>query len=97
MYGTIATMSIDPANVNALAALLKEWDETEDAGNIGYVGGFMLQTDADSSVVKMMAVFESEEKFRSNAARPEQDAWYQQVRALLNSDPIWEDGKVIAT
>ena len=97
MYGTIATLSIKPENAHALGTLLKEWNAGEGARDIGYVGGFMLQTDADSSVIKMMAVFESEERFRANAARPEQDTWYQKVRALLNSDPIWEDGQVIAT
>ncbi|MDG0867996.1 hypothetical protein [Candidatus Lucifugimonas marina] len=97
MYGTIATLSIDPANVEKLGAMLKEWNEKEDADAIGFVGGYMLQTDADASVVKMMAVFENVEKYRANAARPEQDAWYQQLRALLHDDPKWEDGQVIAT
>jgi quinol monooxygenase YgiN len=97
MYGTIATLSIDPKNAHPLGDLLKKWNESEDAAEIGYVGGFMLQTDADSSIIKMMAVFEDEKKYRANAERPEQDAWYQQFRALLLADPIWDDGKVIAT
>lgn len=97
MYGTIATLSIDPANLEKLGAMLKEWNEKEDTDAIGFVGGYLLQTDADKSVVKMMAVFENEDKFRANAERPEQDAWYQELRVLLNSDPTWEDGQVTAT
>ncbi len=97
MYGTIATLSIDPANVDAMGTLLREWNENHGSGDIGYVGGYLLQTDADPSVVKMIAVFENEEKFRANAVRPEQDEWYQKVRALLRSDPIWEDGTVVST
>ncbi|MGY8881444.1 MAG: hypothetical protein ACKVJL_03335 [Dehalococcoidia bacterium] len=97
MYGTIATLSINPDNVHALGLLLKEWNAAEGTGDIGFVDGYILQTDADSSVVKMIAVFNSEERYKANAARPEQDAWYQKMRALLNSDPIWEDGQVTAT
>ena len=97
MYGTIATLSIDPANVEAMGTLLREWDDGVGSGDIGYVAGYLLQTDADPSVVKMIAIFEDEEKFRANAARPEQDIWYQSVRALLKADPTWEDGTVIAT
>ncbi|MBN4064990.1 hypothetical protein JYU04_04560, partial [Dehalococcoides mccartyi] len=93
----LATLSIKPENAQALGTLLKEWNANEGSGDIGYVGGFMLQTDTDTSVVKMMAVFENEERFRANASRPEQDAWYQQVRALLEADPVWEDGQVFAT
>jgi len=97
MYGTIATLSIDPSNVEALGKMLQDWNKAEGASDIGFVGGYLLQTDADSSVAKMMAVFESEDRYRANANRPEQDAWYQELRALLRSDPVWEDGNVVAT
>ena len=97
MYGTLATLDIDPSKLDAMRALMKEWNEGQGSADIGYVGGYILQTDADKSVVKMIAVFEDETQYRANGARPEQDAWYQKVRALLNSDPIWEDGSVEAT
>ena len=44
-----------------------------------------------------MAVFESEDRYRANANRPEQDAWYQELPALFRADPVWEDGNVVAT
>lgn len=40
------------------------------------------------------AVFEDEKTYRDNAGRPEQDAQYQQLRALLEADPEWHDGAV---
>jgi hypothetical protein len=97
MYGTIATLSIDPEKVETLSAMLRSWNEKEGAGDIGFVAGYILQTDADASVLKMMAIFENEERYRANAERPEQDVWYQELRALLNDDPTWEDGQVTAT
>jgi quinol monooxygenase YgiN len=97
MYGTLATLSIDPSKLDAMRALMNEWSQGQGSSDIGFVARYILQTDADKSVVKMIAVFESEAQYRANGERPEQDAWYQKVRALLNSDPIWEDGTVEAT
>ena len=97
MYGTIATLKIDPANTNDLAKMLEEWSENEPLGEIGYVAGYLLQLDSDPSTLKMVAVFKDEGSFRANAARPEQDAWYQAMRAHLLDDPTWDDGNVIAT
>lgn len=97
MYGTIATLSIDPDKAKDLAKLLEEWDDKNDAATIGYVSGHLMQLDSDPSVLKMTAIFKDEESFRANAARPEQDAWYQAVRALLRDDPVWDDGNIIAT
>lgn len=97
MYGTIATMRIDPANAPKLAQLLNDWNENEKPDNIGFVSGYMLQLDSDPSMLKMVAIFKDETSFRDNAASPEQDAWYQMMRALLLDDPTWDDGKMIAT
>jgi len=97
MYGTIATMKIEPANATKLSKMLEEWNEAESPGEIGFVAGYLLQLDSDPSTVKMIAIFKDEESFRANVARPEQDAWYQAMRAHLLDDPTWDDGNVIAT
>ena len=94
MYGTLATLSIDPAKIDDLKALMDEWNETQGSSGIGYVGGYMLQPDSDASTVKMIAVFENEQVYRANAESPAQNDWYEKFRALLNADPIWEDGQV---
>jgi hypothetical protein len=42
----------------------------------------------------MIAVFENEQVYRANAESPAQNDCYEKFRALLNADPIWEDGLV---
>jgi hypothetical protein len=41
-------------------------------------------------------VFDSEANYRANASDPEQDKWYQELRAMLDADPRWMDGDVLA-
>ena len=43
MYGTIATLSIDPSNVEALGKMLQDWNKAEGASDIGFVGGYLLK------------------------------------------------------
>ena len=50
----------------------------------------------DKGGVMMAVVFESKEAYVANATDPAQDRWYQKFRALLASDPEWNDGEVIA-
>jgi antibiotic biosynthesis monooxygenase (ABM) superfamily enzyme len=45
--------------------------------------------------VWILAVFDSEESYRKNAASPEQDKRYRALRELLEADPEWHDGTVI--
>jgi len=42
-----------------------------------------------------IAVFDSKESYRANAEDPEQDAFYQRWRALMDADPEWNDGEII--
>jgi hypothetical protein len=41
--------------------------------------------------------FESKEAYQKNAASPEQNARYEEYRALLDADPEWHDGEIIAS
>jgi hypothetical protein len=43
----------------------------------------------------MAVVFADKDAYVANAQSPEQDARYQAMRALMESDPEWNDGEVI--
>ncbi len=53
-----------------------------------------LLSETASGDVWGLAVFEDEKSYRDNAASPAQDAEYQKMRALLESDPEWHDGSI---
>jgi hypothetical protein len=44
----------------------------------------------------VLAIFDSEESYRKNAADPQQHTEYEQLRTLLEADPEWNDGEIIA-
>jgi hypothetical protein len=44
----------------------------------------------------MSVVFDSQANYTANANDPEQDKWYQEFRSLLDADPRWMDGEVLA-
>jgi quinol monooxygenase YgiN len=59
------------------------------------VGTWVYQLDADPDEYLLAVAFESREAYQANAASPEQDARYQQMRALLQADPEWHDGEIV--
>ena len=50
--------------------------------------------DAGGDEVWGVAVFTTEKAYRDNAASPEQNQRYQEMRRLLQSDPEWHDASV---
>ncbi len=48
--------------------------------------------DREAGTAYLVAMFHDEASYRKNADDPEQDAWYQRFRALLEADPEWNDG-----
>ncbi len=93
MYGTVARLRIKPG----MEAQLLEFDRQEQAVNIpGFVGEYIYRMDADPTVYYLAVVFASKAAYVANANSPEQDARYRQMRALLESDPEWNDGDVVA-
>ena len=61
----------------------------------GVVGGDLMKPDADMGDLIGVAVFEDKEAYLANGNAPEQDAWFRKLRALLESDPAWEDGEYV--
>ena len=49
----------------------------------------------DNGGLMGVAAFDSKDSYRANAEDPEQDAFYQRWRALMDTDPEWNDGEII--
>ncbi len=90
MYGTIAKIHTAPAQVEALKALAERMGTAP-----GQLGRYVFQMDADPGELFLVAVFESRDAYWDNAQSPEQHQRYQELRALLDSDPEWHDGEII--
>jgi len=90
MYGTIARVKIDPAKLEDLIALGQRMGVAP-----GQVARYVFQMDADPSEFYLIAVFESREAYWSNAQSPDQNQRYQEMRALMLTDPEWHDGEIV--
>lgn len=90
MYGTVAVCRVLPADVEAVRALARAEDEI---GIDGYLGTDVLLSDNHDSTLLLVVRFRDRASYVANARSPEQDARYQQFRALMQADPVWFDGQ----
>ena len=95
MYGTIARINPKAGLEQAVIQAMEEWERDRRPGVAGVVGGYVYRLDKGG--LMMTAVFESKEAYVANAEDPAQDQWYRKFRALLETDPEWNDGEVLAT
>jgi heme-degrading monooxygenase HmoA len=92
MYGTVARMRIKPGAEEKLQQFSREADEV---GIPGLVFQHIYRLDANPNEVILAVGFESKEAYVANAKSPEQNARYEQYRALLTADPEWNDGEIV--
>jgi heme-degrading monooxygenase HmoA len=92
MYGTIARLHPRTGRVDELMAL---GESLRSASMDGFRASYLFRPDHNPyfrETVFLVAVFDDSESYRANANSPEQDARYQELRALLEDDPDWMDG-----
>ena len=95
MYGTVAHIRIKPGQEKSLIALQEEWNKTRKPKVKGAVAGYLYKLDKKPNEMIMVAVFQDKKTYVANADDPEQDKWFRRVRALLEADPVWEDGEIV--
>jgi quinol monooxygenase YgiN len=92
MYGTIARFRAKPGMEQQLMDLAQE-QAKEIAG---WVANYVYRMDADPNEYYLAVMFESKEAYVANAASPEQAARYGKLRELMENDPEWHDGEIVA-
>jgi quinol monooxygenase YgiN len=96
MYGTISIMKVSPENRSKLNAMFEAWWSERRPNVSGAIASSVHVNDANPGEVIVSVIFESKETYDANAADPEQDKWYREMRALLEADPRWIDGEVLS-
>ena len=91
MYGTVARLHVT-------AGAEEEIQRINDASAAipGLVSSVVYRSDTDPQEYWLAVVFESKDAYRRNAESPEQNARYEQLRALLDAEPEWHDGETVA-
>jgi quinol monooxygenase YgiN len=96
MYGTLARFQPRPGQEQAVVEHAQRWMRERGSRIDGFVADYILMPDGRPGEQLVLAVFESEASYRRNAADPEQDAQYRELRALLTADPEWTDGTIVS-
>jgi len=95
MYGSIFRLRARPGQERALVEWVERWNRERRPKVEGFVTAYVYKSEKHPGEYINAVVFESREAYLKNADDPEQDRWYREMRALLESDPEWEDGEVI--
>ena len=92
MYGTVAHLKLKPGN----EAKIKDEMAKYPALKIpGFVSTMLYRSDSDPNDCYLAVAFKDKDSYHANAKDPKQDDRYQQLRALLASDPEWHDGEIV--
>lgn len=97
MYGTVARAIVKQGHEDQLVQMLHSWNEERRPAVDGAIASYIFRLDSSPNEFMLVAVFRDQESYRKNAEDPEQDRWYRQLRAHLESDPEWHDGEVVGS
>jgi quinol monooxygenase YgiN len=93
MYGTIARLFIKPGSFERLQEMTQRWQAELPAG---HVAAYIYQMDKNPNELYMIAVFESKEQYVANANSAEQNRRFNEMMQLLEREPEWHDGDIVA-
>jgi heme-degrading monooxygenase HmoA len=92
MYGTLMRGRLLPGKEQEIEAFARR--ESEETRVEGHLGEYVLTSEKNPGEFLVLVLFDSKETYWKNAQSPEQDGRYRQLRALLATDPTWEDGEI---
>ncbi len=92
MYGSVSRWRVKEGKQAELEALAREVMEDRPPGSRSVM---VYKSDKDPTEYWVVGAFDSREAYANNSATPEQDARFQRLRELMQSDPEWHDGEVV--
>lgn len=94
-HATFFRMKVQPGKVDELTQLMEERAEASRLAGAGWEGTIAGRSKNDPDTVWVAVTWDTSDRYYANAESPEQNQWYQRMRALLESDPEWFDCDVI--
>ena len=93
MYGTVAKTLVKPENREKLREITER--QMAAAAVPGYISSHVLWEN-DSDIGWLFVIFEDRGSYDRNADDPAQNERYMEWRALMEADPEWHDGQIVA-
>ena len=89
---TFFRFKVLPGKRQALFDHFDKWLRDQKAHAIGYERTILVASNTDTNEFMGAARWDNTANYVRNANRPEQDAWFRELRSYLESDPEWFDG-----
>jgi antibiotic biosynthesis monooxygenase (ABM) superfamily enzyme len=86
--------TVAPENVDRMRALAAAEDLI---GIRGYLGTDVMVPENHPGTLLMVVRFDDRDSYVANAESPDQNARYEEFRALMEADPVWYDGEWITS
>jgi heme-degrading monooxygenase HmoA len=93
MYGTVARMHVKAGSGDKLSQVARDFEQ---AHVPGFIASYAYQMDADPNEYLLAVIFDSKASYRANAESPAQNDRFHDMLALLEREPEWHDGEIVA-
>jgi len=89
-------MKVQPGKVDEMKQLVRDRGaENRRQASAGWEKTVVGQVKDDPNTFWGTVTWDTSERYYANAQSPEQNEWYQKMRALLESEPEWFDCDVV--
>src|ERR1700755_2740850 len=96
MYGTVAHLRPNPGQEQGVIDYANDWARDRKPHIPGAMGGYAYRLVNDPGAWVFAGGLKDKESYEANAQSPAMDADYRRLRALLQEDPVWQDGEIVA-
>ena len=76
----------------AILDQLEKWEREQKSKAAGFQQSILVAGNSDPNEFMGVVRWDSTANYVKNAGRPEQDAWFRELRSNLVDDPMWFDG-----
>ena len=84
-----------PGKAQSIIEHMNRWEREQKSSARGWIRTYLAVGNSDPDELMGAVVWDNTQNYVANANRPEQDAWYRELRANFAGDPEWFDGTLI--
>ena len=92
---TYLRMKVQPGKLDQLRSMMGGGVDEDRIKRMGWRSSTIGARKDDPNEVWGCVVWDNSENYYKNAESPEQNEWFQKMRAVLTADPEWFDCEVI--
>jgi quinol monooxygenase YgiN len=89
---TFFRFKVLPGKRQAVLNHFERWEREQKSKAAGFLRSILVSSNNDPNEFMGAVRWDSTANYMKNANRPEQDAWFRELRSNLASDPEWFDG-----